>query len=60
MTLGMLVAALMSAVVKWTSSGFSSEFLTSLRFVFGFVIAVSIYAAGKRVPLRTDSPGRRS
>jgi drug/metabolite transporter (DMT)-like permease len=57
MTLGMLVAALMSAVVKWTSSGFSSEFLTSLRFVFGFVIAVSIYAAGKRVPLRTDSPG---
>jgi len=55
MTLGMLVTALMGAVVKWASAGFSTELLTSLRFFFGFVITVVIYAVGRRVSLKSDS-----
>ena len=55
MTLGMLAVALMGAVVKWASSGFSTELLTSLRFVFGLVIAVAIYALGRRISLKSDS-----
>jgi drug/metabolite transporter (DMT)-like permease len=55
MTLGMLAVALMGAVVKWASAGFSTELLTSLRFIFGLVIAVAIFAVGRRVSLKSDS-----
>lgn len=55
MTLAMFVAASMGAVVKWASNGFSSEFLTSLRFVFGFLFILVIYAFGRRDSLKTDS-----
>ena len=54
-TLAMAGAASLGALVKWASHGFSSEFLTSLRFFSGFLIFLAIYAFGRRVSLKTDS-----
>ncbi|MDG2030435.1 MAG: hypothetical protein P8J45_05460, partial [Phycisphaerales bacterium] len=42
--LTMAGAATLGALVKWASGGFSSEFLTSVRFFSGFMIMILIYA----------------
>ena len=56
-TLTMVGAAGLGALVKWASNGFSSEFLTSVRFFAGFLILLVILAAGRRGSLRTRAIG---
>lgn len=56
-TITMVGAASLAALVKWASNGFSSEFLTSVRFFSGFLILILIYALGRRGSLKTRSIG---
>jgi drug/metabolite transporter (DMT)-like permease len=55
--LTMAGAATLGALVKWASGGFSSEFLTSVRFFSGFMIMILIYALGRHGSLKTKSLG---
>ncbi len=55
--LTMLGAASLGALVKWASGGFSSEFLTSVRFFAGFAIMILIWGLGRRGSLKTNSIG---
>ena len=55
-TLSMLGAAILGGLVKWSSAGFSSEFLTSVRFFSGFLVFLLIFAFSKRTSLKSDSP----
>ena len=55
--LAMIGSASLGGIVKWASHGFSSEFLTSLRFFSGFLIFIIIFSIGRRVSLKTDRIG---
>ncbi len=53
-TIGAMTAvAVMAAVVKWASHGFSSEFLMAVRWAAGLAVFFAFYAIFSRVSLRS-------
>ena len=55
-TISMVGVALMGALIKWSSHGFSSEFLTAVRFCSGALIFLLIYAIRRTPSLKTNRP----
>lgn len=53
-TLAMTAVAVMAAVVKWASLGFSSEFLMVVRWAAGLVAFLVAYAVFSRTSLRCE------